>query len=96
MAKPTLKQRWGTLQRVLSSKDRLEQIASDIIMAMELKPRLKAGRGNAMLVARPIPEVCRLFEIFRSSGSVLARKCAIVTSYTHNASELTGEESGMG
>ncbi|RJE80015.1 type I restriction endonuclease subunit R [Paracoccus sp. JM45] len=96
VAKATLKQRWGTLQRVLSSKDRLEQITSDIIMDMEMKPRLIAGRGNAMLVAGSIPEACRLFEIFRNSGSVLAGKCAIVTSYTRNASELTGEESGMG
>jgi type I restriction enzyme R subunit len=96
VAKATLKARWGTLQRVLSSKDRLEQIASDIIMDMELKPRLKAGRGNAMLVAGSIPEACRLFEIFRNSGSDLANKCAIVTSYTRSASELTGEEAGMG
>ncbi len=96
VAKATLKQRWGTLQRVLSSKDRLEQIANDIIMDMELKPRLKAGRGNAMLVAGSIPEACRLFEIFRNSGSDIAGKCAIVTSYTRSASELTGEEAGMG
>ncbi|WP_319546839.1 type I restriction endonuclease subunit R [Ruegeria conchae] len=96
VAKATLKQRWGTLQRVLSSKDRLSQIANDIIMDMELKPRLKAGRGNAMLVAGSIPEACKFFEIFRSSGSDLANKCAIVTSYKRNASELTGEETGMG
>ena len=96
IAKATLKQRWGTLQRVLSSKDRLEQIASDIIMDMELKPRLKAGRGNAMLVAGSIPEACRFFEIFSRSGSTLASKCAIVTSYKRAAPELTGEETGMG
>ncbi|WP_407673900.1 type I restriction enzyme subunit R domain-containing protein [Paracoccus methylovorus] len=81
---------------MLSSKDRLEQIASDIIMDMELKPRLKAGRGNAMLVAGSIPEACRFFEIFSKSGSTLASKCAIVTSYKRAAPELTGEETGMG
>ncbi|MCZ8088701.1 MAG: HsdR family type I site-specific deoxyribonuclease [Rhodobacteraceae bacterium] len=96
VAKATLKQRWGTLQRVLSSKDRLGQIVDDIILDMELKPRLKAGRGNAMLVAGSIPEACRLFELFRGSGSDLAGKCAIVTSYTRSAGELTGEEAGMG
>ncbi|WP_176559345.1 type I restriction endonuclease subunit R, partial [Rubellimicrobium roseum] len=96
VAKATLKQRWGTLQRVLSSKDRLEQIASDIIMDMEMKPRLKSGLGNAMLVAGSIPEACRFFEIFRKSGSVLANKCAIVTSYKRAAPEITGEETGMG
>ncbi|MCW2305134.1 HsdR family type I site-specific deoxyribonuclease, partial [Rhodovulum sulfidophilum] len=69
IAKATLKQRWGTLQRVLSSRDRLEQIANDIILDMEMKPRLNAGMGNAMLVAGSIPEACELFEIFRKSGS---------------------------
>lgn len=96
VAKATLKQRWGTLQRVLSSRDRLAQIANDIIMDMELKPRLKAGRGNAMLIAGSIPEACRFFEIIRGSGADLAEKCAIVTSYKRNASELTGEETGLG
>lgn len=96
VARASLKQRWGTLQRVLSSRGRLEEIASDIIMDMGLKPRLASGRGNAMLVAGSIPEACRLFEIFRNSGSDLATKCAIVTSYRREARELTGEEAGMG
>lgn len=96
IAKASLKQRWGTLQRVLSSRDRLTQIANDIIMDMEMKPRLKAGMGNAILVAGSIPEACKFFEIFRNSGSVLADKCAIVTSYKRAAPEITGEETGMG
>ncbi|WP_299656602.1 type I restriction endonuclease subunit R [uncultured Jannaschia sp.] len=96
VAKATLKQRWGTLQRVLSSRDRLEQIANDIILDMEMKPRLHAGTGNAMLVAGSIPEACKFFEVFRKSGSVLADKCAIVTSYKRAAPEITGEETGMG
>lgn len=96
VAKATLKQRWGTLQRVLSSRDRLTQIANDIILDMEMKSRLKAGTGNAMLVAGSIPEACKFYEIFRNSGSDLADKCAIVTSYKRTASELTGEEAGMG
>ncbi len=96
VAKATLKQRWGTLQRVLSSRDRLEQIANDIILDMEMKPRLQAGTGNAMLVAGSIPEACKFFEVFRTSGSVLADKCAIVTSYKRAAPEITGEETGMG
>ena len=96
IAKATLKQRWGTLQRVLSSRDRLEEIAKDIMVDMEMKPRLQANMGNAMLVAGSIPEACKFFEVFRRSGSVLADKCAIVTSYKRAAPELTGEETGMG
>jgi type I restriction enzyme, R subunit len=96
VAKATLKHRWGTLQRVLSSRDRLEQIANDIILDMEMKPRLNAGTGNAMLVAGSIPEACKFFEVFCKSGSVLADKCAIVTSFKRAAPEITGEETGMG
>ncbi len=96
IAKATLKQRWGTLQRVLSSRSRLDQIANDIIMDMEMKPRLMAGTGNAMLVAGSIPEACKFFEVFKKSGSALADKCAIVTSYKRAAPEITGEETGMG
>ncbi|MCF6431075.1 HsdR family type I site-specific deoxyribonuclease [Leisingera sp. MMG026] len=96
VAKATLKQRWGTLQRVLSSRDRLEEIAKDIMVDMEMKPRLQANMGNAMLVAGSIPEACKFFEIFRKCGSALADKCAIVTSYKRAAPELTGEETGMG
>jgi len=96
IGKAALKQRWGTLQRVLSSRSRLDQITNDIIMDMEMKPRLKAGTGNAMLVAGSIPEACKFFEIIRKSGSVLADKCAIVTSYERTAPEITGEETGMG
>lgn len=96
VAKAALKQRWGTLQRVLSSRSRLEQIASDIVLDMEMKPRLHAGTGNAILVAGSIAEACRFLEIFRASGSVLADRCAVVTSYTRAAPGITGEETGMG
>ena len=52
LAKAQLKQRWGTMQKVLSSQSRLEKIVADILMDMETKDRLKSGRGNAMLVLR--------------------------------------------
>ncbi len=49
-AKALLKQKWGTMQRVLSSQDRLEKIVADILMDMATKPRLMDGHGNALLV----------------------------------------------
>jgi type I restriction enzyme R subunit len=39
------------MQKVLSSQSRLEKIVADIVFDMELRDRLKSGRGNAMLVA---------------------------------------------
>ena len=53
-AKSELKKRWGTMQKVLSSKSRLEKITNDIMLDMETKDRLRSGRGNAMLVASSI------------------------------------------
>lgn len=94
LAKMQLKQKWGTMQKVLSSKSRLEQIVSDILMDMELKPRLMDGRGNAMLVCASVHQACVVYDLF--SRTDLAGKCAIVTSYQPAASSIKGEESGEG
>src|SRR5690606_18737061 len=50
-AKTELKQKWGTLKKVFSSKSRLEKIVADVMLDMETKERLQNGRGNAMLVS---------------------------------------------
>ncbi|MCP9453060.1 MAG: type I restriction endonuclease subunit R [Nitrospira sp.] len=93
-AKAQLKQRWGTMQKVLSARDRLEKIVADILLDMETRDRLKSGRGNAMLVTSSIYSACRFFELFQQTD--LAGKCAIVTSYRPSPADLKGEESGEG
>jgi len=90
-AKTKLKQRWGTIQRVLSSKSRLEKIVQDIIFDMETKDRLQNGRGNAMLVAGSIYEACKYYELFQANGFT---KCAIVSSYRPNINNIKGESTG--
>lgn len=77
-AKQQLKSSWTSINKLYSSKQRLEKIASDIVFDMSLKPRLKDDRGTAMLVAGSIYEACRYWEIFNSMGFT---KCAVVTSY---------------
>ena len=94
LAKMQLKQKWGTMQKVLSSKSRLEQIVSDILMDMEIKPALMSGRGNAMLVCSSVHQACVVYDLF--SKTDLANKCAIVTSYQPAASTIKGEETGEG
>jgi type I restriction enzyme R subunit len=94
VAKAELKKRWGTMQRVLSSQDRLQKIVADIMMDMETRPRLLSEHGNAILVSGSIYQACRLYELFANSG--LASKCAIVTSYTPSSKDLKGEETGDG
>jgi type I restriction enzyme R subunit len=94
LAKAQLKQKWGTMQRVLSSQDRLEKIVADILMDMSTKPRLMDGHGNAMLVAGSIYEACKFYELFAKSE--LNGKCAIVTSYAPNVADTKGETTGEG
>ena len=94
LAKAQLKQRWGTLQKVLSSKSRLEMIVADILMDMAKRPRLMDGCGNAMLVSGSIYQACKFYELFAKTE--LGGKCAIVTSYRPSAADLKGEESGEG
>ena len=94
VAKAQLKQRWGTMRKVLSSRERLEKIVADILLDMELRDRLKCGRGNAMLVSGSIYSACRLFEMFQQTD--LAGKCGIVTSYKPAPADIKGEETGEG
>ena len=94
VAKARLKQRWGTMQRVLSSLDPLARIVDDILMDMATRDRLQSGRGNAMLVSSSIYSACRLFDMFQQKG--LSGKCAIVTSYRPATSDIKGEDSGEG
>ncbi len=94
IAKAQLKQKWGTMQRVLSSQSRLEKIVADVLLDMATKPRLMDGHGNAMLVAGSIFEACKFYELFAKSE--LKGKCAIVTSYAPNVADAKGETTGSG
>ena len=88
-----LKQRWGTMKKVLSSKSRLEQIVSDILLDMETKDRLLSGNGNAMLVAGSIYQACRYYKLFTEAG---LEKCAIITSYIPDHGSIRTETTGDG
>jgi type I restriction enzyme R subunit len=94
VAKAQLKQRWGTMQKVLSARDRLQTIVNDVMMDMATRDRLKSGHDNAMLVSGSIYSACRFFEMFQQTD--LAGKCAIVTSYQPSPADIKGEETGEG
>ena len=93
LPKAQLKEQWGKMQRILSTRDRLQKIAFDIIKDFRIKPRLKDGRGNAMLVTPSIYEACRYYVIFQEYSF---RKCAIITSYEPSAASIRGEATGEG
>jgi type I restriction enzyme R subunit len=94
LARSQLKQKWGTMQKVLSSQSRLEKIVADILFDMETRDRLMSGRGNAMLVSGSIYQACKLYDLF--SQTPLKGRCAIVTSYKPSPADIKGEESGEG
>ena len=87
-AKAELKKKWATMQKVLGAESRLEKIVADIILDFETKPRLYTGTGNALLVAGNIYEACKYYEMFQKKGF---KKCAIITSYNPNISDIKGE-----
>ena len=65
--KAALREQWGTMQKVLSSRSRMERVVEDIVFDFSVKPRSSSERGNAMLVASSIYEACRYFELFQKT-----------------------------
>lgn len=94
LSKAELKKRWGTMQKVVSAEPRAKQIVNDILLDMATKPRLMDGRGNAMLVGSSIYQACKFYELFCNAG--FKGKCAIVTSYSPDPSDISKEDSGEG
>ena len=90
--KDELKSQWGTMQRVLSSRSRMDRVVNDIVFDFSVKPRLSSQRGNAILVASSIYEACKYFTLFQQTP--FKGKCAVVTSYNPMARDVTLEETG--
>ena len=87
-----LRERWGTMQTVLSSRNRMDRVVADVLFDFSVKPRLNDGRGNAILVASSIYEACKYYELF--SRTPLRDHCAIVTSFAPQNQNLTTEDTG--
>ena len=90
--KDELMKRWGTLQKLRSSRSRMQRVVADIAGDFGTKPRLASDRGNAMLVASSIYEACKYFVLF--GKTVFKGRCAVVTSYNPQASDVSKEETG--
>lgn len=90
--KAELRKKWGTMQKVLSSRSRMEKIVMDVIFDFSMKPRLSSEMGNAILVASSIYEACRYFELYEKTA--LKGKCAVVTSYNPSTRDIIYEDTG--
>src|SRR3954468_11705975 len=69
-------------------------IVQDVLLDFAREPRLVSGRGNAMLVGSSIYQACKFYEMFVAAG--FKGKCAIVTSYVPNPSDISKEDAGAG
>ncbi len=85
-AKTELKKKWVNLQKVFSTKDRLDRIVQDIVLDMAKLPRLRSEKGNAMLVAESVYNACQYFELFLETE--LKDKVAVITCYEPNIADL--------
>jgi type I restriction enzyme, R subunit len=90
--KEELKKQWGTMQKVLSAKSRMDRVVNDIVFDFSFRPRLSNARGNAILVASSIRDACKYFELFQRTP--LKGKCAVITSYNPQTRDITLEDSG--
>jgi len=90
--KAALREQWGTLQNVLSSRSRMDQVVADIVYDFGVKPRLNNQRGTAILVASSIYEACKYYELLQKTP--FKGKCAVVTSYNPQTKDITTEDTG--
>ena len=94
VARAALKERWAKMEKLFSSKERIDRIVADICQDMSVKMALSGGYGNAMLVADSIYQACRYWEVFQSTE--LKGHCAVVTSYAASSSSVKDEYQGAG
>ncbi|MDO5565973.1 MAG: HsdR family type I site-specific deoxyribonuclease, partial [Planctomycetia bacterium] len=87
-----IEDRWATLERVYSSKNRIERIGYSILDDMK-NPPLSESWCNAMLVAGNIESAYKYHDFFQntSSDTTLKGHCAVVTSYEPTDDDLRKE-----
>ena len=90
--KDALREKWGTMKHVLSSKSRVDRVVSDIVFDFSVKPRLSSERGNAILVASSIYDACKYFTLFQKTP--FRDRCAVITSYNPQTRDISTEDTG--
>ncbi len=84
-----LRQRWATMEQLMSAGERKQRIIASIIQDFALKSRLNNDRGTAILVAASIYDACHYFRLFQNTN--FGAHCGIITSYQPNATEIATE-----
>ncbi len=84
-----LRQKWATLEALMSASERKLRIIASILPDFDLAPRLSEGRGTAILVAASIYDACHYFQLLQNT--VLRNHCRIVTSFEPNHNAISRE-----
>ena len=84
-----LRQRWATMEQLMSAGERKQRIIASIIEDFGLKPRLNNDRGTAILVAASIYDACHYYRLFQNTS--FEKFCGIITSYEPNPTAITLE-----
>lgn len=84
-----IKDRWATLEKVYSSKDRIERIGYSILDDMA-NSILSQDWCNAMLIAGDIYSAYKYYDFFQntSGNTLLKNRCAVITSYSPSDYDL--------
>jgi type I restriction enzyme R subunit len=87
--KSVLRERWATMEGLMSAGERKQRIIANIIEDFSLKPRLNNDRGTAILIAPSIYDACHYFRLFQNTS--FGTYCGIVTSYEPNHNAISRE-----
>ncbi len=87
--KSILRKRWATLEQLMSSGERKQRIAADIIQDFGVRPRLNNDRGTGILVAASIYDACHYFRILQ--GTSFGKHCGIITSFQPHGTAIALE-----
>jgi type I restriction enzyme R subunit len=87
--KSVLRQRWATLEKLMSAGERKQRIIANIIEDFSLKPRLNNDRGTAILVAASIYDACHYFRLLQNTS--FGPYCGIITSFEPNHNAISRE-----
>jgi type I restriction enzyme, R subunit len=87
--KAIVRQKWATIENLMSAGEHKQRIMASIIEDFTLKPRLNNNRGTAILVASSIYDACHYYRMFQNTS--FGQCCGIVTSYEPNHNAISRE-----
>jgi type I restriction enzyme R subunit len=87
--KAVLRERWATMEKLMSSAERKNRIITNIIQDFDLKPRLNNNRGTALLVVSSIYDACHYYRLFQAHE--FGKRVGIITSYEPNHNLISRE-----